>query len=496
MGGGSMQKNLIQSNWFKKFALGIFFTLAIILLACFVYKGFFSRYLQDDYCYGSTIKAQGFFKGVIYPYFHSTEYNGNRYSLTLFAGLTEILFGTRLQSLFALFAILTWLGSLTFLIYEIFAKHKKGFFSLVSFLIASILIIFTCYLAPDLYQSLYWRNSSLTYLTPLIFNLFLLCWIFHQSKKTIILWPIYLITFVISVIAAGFSEVGTVWQITIWCMILIAYNLYLKNKSIIVVNNRLLFTVLAGEIVGTVLLIISPINSSQLLGSSVEIATFPVLIKKSFRFGFDFLNYSLTGKWLPFFVLFLFGGFFAQFSSNGRYSITEWAKYTLVIVLCMYLISVACMMPSVLIRTAYPDPRALLIPHFMLIISVFVIGVLTGRLISLNGLIHSITFSNLVISVLFLALALYSVRMIPMIASGISALQERALAWDQRQAYIYQEKSAGEMNITVPAFDSIAGINELHLEKDHWVNICAAHYYGVNSISAVENFNGTKPYFK
>jgi len=102
-------------------ALGV----CLVPLILMAITGFSSRFLQDDYCYGSTIKAQGFFKGVVYPYFHSTEYNGNRYSLTLFAGLSEIVFGTRLQSLFALFSIFNWFGSLSFFIHEILNKYKK-----------------------------------------------------------------------------------------------------------------------------------------------------------------------------------------------------------------------------------------------------------------------------------------------------------------------------------------------------------------------------------
>jgi hypothetical protein len=491
-----MKNKLLRTCGFKKATYGIFFILFLGLLACLAYKGIFSRYLQDDYCYGNTIHSYGFFKGIVYPYFHTTEYNGNRYSLTLFAGLAEILLGTKLQSLFALISILAWVGSLSFLIYEIFKGYERKYLVSLSFFIASILVTFTCYLAPDLYQSLYWRNSSLTYLAPIIVNLFVVDFVFHQSKKTTINWPIYLVTFFAGFLAAGFSEVGTVWQVTLWGFTLVFYNFFLKDHSKIVIKNKLVFTVMAGVLLGAVLLIISPVNSSQLMGSSVNIASFPVLIKKSFRFGFDFLNYSLTGKWLPFFVLFMFGYFLAQFFPSAIYSIKNLGKNLLITVLCTYLISVACMMPSVLVRTAYPDPRALLIPHFTLTISIFLIGILTGRLVSFDRLFHPNTISNFLICLLLLGLVLYSIRMIPLIVADVSPLQARAVAWDQRQAYIYQEKASGVMNITVPAFDSIAGINELHLEENHWVNKCAASYYGVNSISAVENFNGVKPYFK
>jgi len=98
--------------------------------------------------------------------------------------------------------------------------------------------------------------------------------------------------------------------------------------------------------------------------------------------------------------------------------------------------------------------------------------------------------------VIVIALLVYAVRMVPILYSGGSQLQARALAWDQREIWIFEEKSLGVSHITVPAFDSIGRITELQPEENHWVNICAARYYGVSGITAVENFNGVKPYFK
>lgn len=486
-----------QSTRARQLVLALFLLLFLGLVGIFIYKGFFSRYLQDDYCYGATLLEKGFFNGVIYPYFHSTEYNGNRYSLTLFAGIFEVTLGTTHQSWYAAIILLSWLAGLTFLVSEFFKKFHHSALLALSLLVASVLMVFTLYLAPDLYQVLYWRNASLTYLAPLVSNTFLLLGAFHASEKAKNAWGLFPLIFLFSLITAGFSETATVWQITVWAMLFILVDFALQSRAEARQKNPFIFTVLGGAVAGAVLLIISPTNTQALTGSSVKMAGPLTLFLKSFRFGFDFLHYSLGGKWLPFGVLFLFGYALKQFiSSDARPSLKTWGLRVLVTVLFTYLISVASTMPSVLVRTAYPDGRALLFPHFALVVSMFLLGYFTGAQFPLT-LLQKISWLPRATTLLLLAaLFLYSARIVPNLLSGTNQWRERAAAWDQRQALIYQERAAGETHLTVPAFDSIGGINELHTEEGHWVNVCAARYYQVAGISAVENYNGVKPYFK
>jgi hypothetical protein len=86
--------------------------------------------------------------------------------------------------------------------------------------------------------------------------------------------------------------------------------------------------------------------------------------------------------------------------------------------------------------------------------------------------------------------------MIPLSYSGTAELYARALAWDQRESLIIQEKEAGVTHIKIPAFDAIDQITELQVDENNWVNVCAARYYGVNGITAIEGYMGVKPYFK
>jgi len=69
--------------------------------------------------------------------------------------------------------------------------------------------------------------------------------------------------------------------------------------------------------------------------------------------------------------------------------------------------------------------------------------------------------------------------------------------WDQREVQILQARANGEQEITVRALDSLAGIAELSDNPGYWVNNCAARYYEVKSIRAVEpvlnHFESTIP---
>jgi uncharacterized protein (UPF0147 family) len=64
-----------------------------------------------------------------------------------------------------------------------------------------------------------------------------------------------------------------------------------------------------------------------------------------------------------------------------------------------------------------------------------------------------------------------------------------AQAWDERHADIQQKVSAGETSLTVKAFDSIGTVAELTDDPNYWVNTCAATYYGVEEITAVEGIH-------
>ena len=79
-------KNFIGSKY-KNILLAAFIAMFLVLISILAIKGSYSRYAQDDYCYGYRFRDSSFWKAQVDSYFQTAEYNSNRYSLTMFNGL-------------------------------------------------------------------------------------------------------------------------------------------------------------------------------------------------------------------------------------------------------------------------------------------------------------------------------------------------------------------------------------------------------------------------
>ncbi len=86
-----------------------------------------------------------------------------------------------------------------------------------------------------------------------------------------------------------------------------------------------------------------------------------------------------------------------------------------------------------------------------------------------------------------LILSLYPLRSVSVLWEDFQVSKERALLWDQRNGEILDQIADGENQITVRAFDSFDQIAEMGSDPSFWVNQCAAQFYGVESITAVES---------
>ena len=96
------------------------------------------------------------------------------------------------------------------------------------------------------------------------------------------------------------------------------------------------------------------------------------------------------------------------------------------------------------------------------------------------------TRNNLLIAAVLLGLtALYPLRAAWLTLADVPAYRQRATLWDLREAYILRRINEGETDLVIPEFPGIYGIKESDVRKDHWINKCAAKYYGVNSIRTI-----------
>ena len=202
------------------------FSLIVILFIAnsgFIILGTQARYVQDDYCYGEKVRNEGFFKTQYNSYFYSVPYSGNRYSLTLFSGIFELL-SVDSYPFFTFISIFLFISGLILLLSSISRIFPINLHIRQILIISFSIAFLTLYISPNRFQTVFFRSGSLPYFHPIIFNIwigYLLLEYFIMDNKRF-LYILACLTF----LSSGFSEVGTVVQFSFWAF----YYLYSSSE--------------------------------------------------------------------------------------------------------------------------------------------------------------------------------------------------------------------------------------------------------------------------
>jgi len=134
---------------------------------------------------------------------------------------------------------------------------------------------------------------------------------------------------------------------------------------------------------------------------------------------------------------------------------------------------------------AYPEQRVLMLAHILLVLGIFLEGVVMGLFFQKyfydSQILRSISL------ILVLLFSLYPLSTIKTRITEMSIYAKRAALWDSRNSEIRSQIDLGETVLIVRALDSFSEIAELNQDEKFWVNQCAASYYGIESISALES---------
>ncbi len=465
----------------------------LFLLGGYAYRGLFSRYLQDDYCYGAEVVLMGFFPAQIDSYFHQMPYNSERFSLTFFSGVAEVTGGPRLAPYLAGISIAAWAAALYFAISQWGLYFQFRIARLAVLISALAVLILTFTLVPNLYQVLYWRSAMLPYLTPMVFNAGLLGGFFAMLRGGK-LKPVAVAVFgLVGFVAGGFSETAGLWQFVLWCLIWILFWLFRREDRLARV---VALIAIAASALAIGIMLLGPSNSAQL--QPFQRPGFFEMIAKSIKFTQDFIRAALRSQILTFFVVGCLGLFLGLRSRPGepRPFKTVLGRWLVVVAACYGLVF-SVTVPTMMAMSSPPDDRALLPAYLALILTVFASGWLAARFaLSFGNRMGRWWIFQTGSVLLAVLLIIFMVSEVPGVFEGLSAIQHRAEAWDTRHNTILEAKAKGETHVIVPAFDSIAKILELYPQESFWVNVCAAKYYGIQGLSAVEGYNGIQPIFK
>jgi hypothetical protein len=469
-------------------------TLAIPL-AAFAYMGSFMRYSGDDYCYAAVLAQNGFLKAQWESYFRITTYSGNRFALTLFSGISDLV-GPRANAVLPGLAVLLWVMATYFALTCIARLQNLRPTRWETALLAEVIVLFTLALTPDVYQSLYWRSAMLPYLAPLVFNTALAgvaAWLASSLPSTINKHALALLagTAVVSILSGGFSETATVWQLSAWSLVLFRVLIRARTPGGRRLQSGLpVVSLVAGTLIALALLALSPVTQVRRLDLPAPPNVLE-LVRMTASHTYIFLHGIAKHHALPAFTAFLFSMLLAM-RDGGKESpnpTASWKAVLLRLVLAgtaAVLLIASAMSVSAYGLSSYPPARALIIPMFTLILALCVAGCQTGRAVvvrlpqTARSVLHGVS------PLLLLAMALVVAQ-----AATAQILVERgkfqkwAAYWDARDLQIRSARQAGLFDLEVVQLDHlIPGVGDLSPDNGSWYNNCAEEYYDVDAISA------------
>jgi hypothetical protein len=468
-------------------------TLAVAL-AGFIVIGSYMRYSGDDYCYGATLTQMGFWKAQLYSYQNTMPYSGNRYSLTLFYGISGQL-SPRLLGLLPGLAVVLWLIASAWAVCSVFKLASLRQSAAEVMLIAGLLVFFSLAVTPSISQSLYWRSGMLTYLAPLIGITFLIAWIFQLMQVERVSWLSLTSLSGLAFLTGGFSETGVSLQAASIGLILLASLGAMQAKPqkaarALLLGAAAMFGTFLAMLGLTFTLFIVPLLHPKNMHLSPDLVAG---IITSLKFAFDYWSGAYIGPALSntynFFVPLLVSLLFVW--QHPQQSIPK-RKYLLVlgllVLLSSYMLVFACMLPNVLGQSNYPPPRAMITARFVVVLNFAALGWLAGLGIAHAGRQYGrlkpyFLFGGLAVLAILCA---YPLRTAVKTFATVPTYQKWAAFWDTRDAEIRRAKQNGIKDIDVVKIDKIIPqVSELKPDPSFWYNTCAAGYYGVKSIRAV-----------
>src|SRR5574339_353666 len=126
-------------------------------LALFAYLGIFNRYWSDDWCINADLRELGF-AGTLKGYAYITTYSSNRFSLIFFSGILNFLDILGVQIMSPLNILLLAIG-LYWCAINIRTVTNASTTKILILTLVLLTTYYSIYLAPHLYQSLYWRSA-------------------------------------------------------------------------------------------------------------------------------------------------------------------------------------------------------------------------------------------------------------------------------------------------------------------------------------------------
>lgn len=453
-------------------------------LGLYVYLAAFSRPLSDDYCFSAWNSGVGPLIAGLYKY----QTTSNRFSNQFIVYLSD-LFGPRGVGLLSAFVMILWVVGLTRLLAELARAFQVRWNFWTGLLLAELIALISFYSAANLFQVIFWRPGLMTYFLPIPLFTFVFAGIIRATRfaadrrETNVrpsLWTVGVIFFSAFFIG-GLSETAGALHISILGLALVATFFWNKGPSRRAALG-LITAALAGALLAMVGMFLAPANAFRIEEGTAP--TLPQLIQRVLTFGGQFLfEAARLLKQPAAFTLgvgALTGYTCVKFSGMETPSTRKLIPVFVIVPILTYLLIVASFAPSAY-GQSFPAERVRFPAHVLLFMSLLLEGALAGLF---AARIHFPRWgAALAVLALFVA-ALYPLWMIRNNYGMIPQYQSRAAQWDARDASIRELAASGEREIVTWGLPTPVGVNDIGGNPAHWINYCAAIYYGVDAISA------------
>ncbi len=454
-----------------------YFGLVVFLigLGVFAYLGIYFRYWADDWCYNADFRNLGFLE-TLRGYVYNVTYTPSRYSVTILAGLFYPLGVFGLQLLIPL-SLLLWTWGLARLIKNLSIISGFSLSTLQATLLSCVIVYFSVYLAPHLYQSLYWNTGFFTYTFPLVLIPWVLTFVTDQNPtklKTVLIA-------LLSLLAGGFSEASCtvlVSVLALYTIIAFIGSRYQKPWAKKTFVNALVALIFA--LIAMALLAFAP--TTQIRAERYgEPASLPELVILLFNFTREFVTLSVK-DYQQLLIILLAGlfGFILSSKSDRQFNVRNMVGLGIGIFALAVLLVAASLSPSAYVERGLPIERTLIIPRHIMV-SAFVAMSWAGgyalRHIYAPTWLQYAVIAALLVTLAFPGLTVFNV------SQYIPVFSERARLWDEREAAILSAIADDQDRVEVTAIDGapVGGIRDFDPlgKRGFWITRCAMDYYGI-----------------
>lgn len=458
---------------------------ALTALALYAYLGVFSRYGSDDYCLSAFFLQDDLFGAMIRRYMGASS----RYTNILFIGLVDNLFGWYNVAILPGLMLALFVWGMCLMLKESVEMTRLGWGRLTTLFLAVLIVYFSIMQAPDLYETLYWRAGMTSHFAPVVFIPFFGAFLLRQIRRAQPLAPsswVQAACFIIPFLIGGLSEPPTAVMITIFVLGIGATWWWrdVQHRRAIMI---LLFWSLLGALTALLLMAFAPANSIRMQTGPPAL---PELLFRIVKYPAEFIVDTLRVLPTPTLVSVAVPAllFYVKYShpsqSHPGETRSRLGILMALVLFLAYLLIAASFAPSAY-GQSFPAPRARFSGRVLMTGALMVEGALLGTLLAQAGkrALQAITLRRFAILALAI-LILYPLRTVQRTAVEIPVYQERAAAWDAREARIYALKEDGVQDLVVP-FLGEERTQDLGDRAEFRLNRCAATLYGVNSILAV-----------